>query len=491
MWVEKYRPKSLQDFFCYRKEITIINRWMKEMSLPNENSTNSLFLSGPPGIGKTTLARLILQENNYFVVELNASDIRSQKSVQDILKKSLQSFDVLSLQKKSHQIVGIIMDEVDGMNSGDRGGLTELIIAIKEIKKYMSEWIERMTKGQKKNEKIKIKKKQQLKISPIINISNVSADKKLIDLKKNSVEIALQKPTKVSLEQTCLQVMDQEDMSITRDALDSLIEYSQQDYRKLLMLLEELHRNYQTMEIDKPIMTKFLLTNQRKKIDLTIFEATKILCEKYPDSKELISLYETDRSLISMMLHENMLKYIQLRKSSQSEKMEQILQVSNQLSIGDVIDKYIYNFQCWHLQDLNGFIKCGTPSYYINKYPFRKKKELDSQLQFTSVLSRQAVHLNNVKIAKKIKKKCNIQRRYVSQIGCLLTQRMRFPSSVSYREDEPDPLVYQLANKYEISLSNVEKLIKIQTWDLAPIHITKKNRNFLRNNLIAIDEKKK
>ena len=108
-------------------------------------------------------------------------------------------------------------------------------------------------------------KKQQLKISPIINISNVSADKKLFDLKKNSVEIALQKPTKASLEQTCLQVMDQEDMSITRDALDSLIEYSQQDYRKLLMLLEELHRNYQTMEIDKPLITKFLLTNQRKK----------------------------------------------------------------------------------------------------------------------------------------------------------------------------------------------------------------------------------
>ena len=104
-----------------------------------------------------------------------------------------------------------------------------------------------------------------------------------------------------------------------------------------------------------------------------------------------------------------------------------------------------------------------------------KKKELDSQLQFTSVLSRQAVHLNNVKIAKKIKKKCNIQRRYVSQIGCLLTQRMRFPSSESYQKDEPDPLAYQLINKYDISLSNIEKLIKIQTWDLAPIHITKKS----------------
>ena len=107
----------------------------------------------------------------------------------------------------------------------------------------------------------------------------------------------------------------------------------------------------------------------------------------------------------------------------------------------------------------------------------KKRIRQSRNLQFTSVLSRQAVHLNNVKIAKKIKK-CNIQRRYVSQIGCLLTQRMRFPSSESYQKDEPDPLIYQLVNKYEISLSNIEKLIKIQTWDLAPIHITKKIETF-------------
>ena len=41
--------------------------------------------------------------------------------------------------------------------------------------------------------------------------------------------------------------------------------------------------------------------------------------------------------------------------------------ISYHMSIGDVIDKYIYNNQYWNLQDLNGIIKCVIPSYKLNK----------------------------------------------------------------------------------------------------------------------------
>ena len=37
------------------------------------------------------------------------------------------------------------------------------------------------------------------------------------------------------------------------------------------------------------------------------------------------------------------------------------------ISIGDIIDKYTYNHQCWNLQDFNGIIKCAYPSFLINK----------------------------------------------------------------------------------------------------------------------------
>lgn len=42
----------------------------------------ALLLSGPPGIGKTTASHVVAREAGYEVVELNASDVRSKKSLE-------------------------------------------------------------------------------------------------------------------------------------------------------------------------------------------------------------------------------------------------------------------------------------------------------------------------------------------------------------------------------------------------------------------------
>lgn len=542
MWIEKHRPKSLDDFYCYHQEITQMSKWIKELRFPEETTPNSLFLSGSPGIGKTTIARLLLQEHNYFVIELNASNIRSQKAVQLVFKKALQSFDVLQLQNSNHKMVAIIMDEVDGMSSGDRGGLNELTDLIKQFQKIIKKWIieknkliednftseeihgqhpvihkhenyleigyskrSKSTKEPKKSKstkssltkikandistkkvskgRLKKIKIPYLRISPIINISNVTVDKKLSDLKKNSLEINLEKPRKISLEKTCTTIIEREKMNVTPDAFQLLISYSQSDFRKLLMIMEELYRNFGKTEIDGDKITHFFTTIQKKQIDLTIFEATKLLYQKYPKDSDMIYYYETDRSLISMMLHENIYNQINLRKAVQSDKIDALIKIIHHFSLGDIIDKYIYNFQCWNLQELNGFIKCSTPSFYLNQF-ITKKKTDDTPLNFTTVLSRQAVQLNNLKMSISIKKKCRTQRRYVNQISALLTQRLRFPE-IEYPSDrdEISPVFFQLAKRYNIELSNLEKMLKFQTWDLSPIHITKKNRNIIKKTL--------
>ena len=336
----------------------------------------------------------------------------------------------------------------------------------------------KVSKGRLK--KIKI---PYLRISPIINISNVTVDKKLSDLKKNSLEINLEKPRKISLEKTCTTIIEREKMNVTPDAFQLLISYSQSDFRKLLMIMEELYRNFGKTEIDGDKITHFFTTIQKKQIDLTIFEATKLLYQKYPKDSDMIYYYETDRSLISMMLHENIYNQINLRKAVQSDKIDALIKIIHHFSLGDIIDKYIYNFQCWNLQELNGFIKCSTPSFYLNQF-ITKKKTDDSPLNFTTVLSRQAVQLNNLKMSISIKKKCRTQRRYVNQISALLTQRLRFPE-IEYPSDrdEISPVFFQLAKRYNIELSNLEKMLKFQTWDLSPIHITKKNRNIIKKTL--------
>ena len=71
LWVEKYRPKTV-DGYVFRDDSQKkqIKTWIKEASIPH------LLLSGSPGIGKTTLAKILLNEieiPEFDVLEVNAS----------------------------------------------------------------------------------------------------------------------------------------------------------------------------------------------------------------------------------------------------------------------------------------------------------------------------------------------------------------------------------------------------------------------------------
>jgi replication factor C small subunit len=81
LWVEKYRPKTV-DGYVFRDETQRrqINSWIKEQSIPH------LLLSGSPGIGKTTLAKILIEAigiESYDVLEINASRTNSVDDVRD------------------------------------------------------------------------------------------------------------------------------------------------------------------------------------------------------------------------------------------------------------------------------------------------------------------------------------------------------------------------------------------------------------------------
>lgn len=87
-------------------------------------------ISGPPGIGKSTAAKVIAKELGFSVLELNASDNRSKKTVENLLKDTSTSTSITRYKDDNEAFKNksvIIMDEVDGLSANDRGGLGALI----------------------------------------------------------------------------------------------------------------------------------------------------------------------------------------------------------------------------------------------------------------------------------------------------------------------------------------------------------------------------
>ena len=83
-------------------------------------------ISGPPGIGKTTSARIVANHLGFKVLEWNASDVRSKISIENGISHLANNHTLKGSTGNNMNINSktlIIMDEIDGMTGSDKGGL--------------------------------------------------------------------------------------------------------------------------------------------------------------------------------------------------------------------------------------------------------------------------------------------------------------------------------------------------------------------------------
>lgn len=127
-WTEKYRPREITDITANEHILKKINEIIKNKEMPN------IIIGGLSGIGKTSTILYIAKKlyGKYYkdaVLELNASDDRGIKSVQDPIvyfcKKKLHMAPENGITYPKHKI--IILDEADNMTKKAQQRLNNLI----------------------------------------------------------------------------------------------------------------------------------------------------------------------------------------------------------------------------------------------------------------------------------------------------------------------------------------------------------------------------
>ena len=136
-----------------------------EQNKHNFSLKRGIYIYGAPGSGKTEFVITLLKELNYDIIKYDAGDIRNKNIIDTITKNNMSDKSVVSLLQKKSKPIAIIMDEIDGMNNGDKGGINSLIKIIRP-------------------KKTKKQKLEDLSYSPIICISSYHVDKKIKELMK-------------------------------------------------------------------------------------------------------------------------------------------------------------------------------------------------------------------------------------------------------------------------------------------------------------------
>ncbi|MGA3359575.1 MAG: AAA family ATPase [Halobacteriota archaeon] len=119
--VEKYRPRTLLEVRGNRKAVEELRQWA--LHWPSDKLAALLY--GKPGTGKTSAAAALAADMGWQLLELNASDKRTQGIINETAGEASKSASLLNTQKL------ILLDEIDNLHgTSDRGGakaVTELV----------------------------------------------------------------------------------------------------------------------------------------------------------------------------------------------------------------------------------------------------------------------------------------------------------------------------------------------------------------------------
>ncbi|KAH8082309.1 P-loop containing nucleoside triphosphate hydrolase protein [Filobasidium floriforme] len=248
MWVDKYRPTKFTDLLgeerCHRDVLSWLKDWDKcvfksvapgvQAKKRNRLESNEefayfdalgrpkeriLLLSGPPGLGKTTLAHIVAKQAGYDAFEINASDDRSAATVTDRIQNAIDAGSGLRSRGKP---ICVVIDEIDGAaGGGDTSFIKSLIKLIQDV-----------PANKRKKQAAKVLKR------PIICICNDLYASSLRPLRQHARIVRFKKAQPQLVVNRLRNICERENMSAETRGLAALVEITEGDVRSCLNTLQ-------------------------------------------------------------------------------------------------------------------------------------------------------------------------------------------------------------------------------------------------------------
>lgn len=351
---------------------------IKELLLNFDEKSNDLsfkkgiYIYGSPGCGKTQFVSDLLKSIEFDMIKYDAGDVRNKSLIDTITCDNISNQNVLQMMagKKKRRLV-IVMDEIDGMNNGDKGGLNALIKLIR----------------QKKTKKQKLESKT---MNPIICIGNYYIDKKMRELMKVCNVFELKTPTHEQIERI-LSLDIPEFENIERNKKYLLHNYIQGDLRKLEFVKKILVNKPEIIHngnFDKFFKTKSYNEDSKKITQLLINEPIKM--EEHNNI-----MNETERTIVSLLWHENIVDTISEKPKERS--LPFYMKVLDNICYADYIDRITFQSQIWIFNEMSSLMKTFyNNKLYHDEFPENKGKFKPDEVRFTKVLTKYSTEYNNM-----------------------------------------------------------------------------------------------